>query len=124
MDNSIQFEKQYFDEEVKRSFQNVNYSQWERRKSIDVKAVNVVKGIISNTTSSFGNVVKNFLFYFLENRRPSKSAAKVDKKCSKLCNHGEFVTANKSQRVRKTKKQLLKEEENNKILSVKIQSKK
>ncbi len=48
---------------------------------------------------------------------------KYEKKCSKLCNHGEYVAASKTSRgIRKTKKQLLKEEENIKILNVKIQS--
>ena len=42
---AVELEKQYFDEEIKRSFQNVNYSQWERKKSAELKPNTIVKGI-------------------------------------------------------------------------------
>lgn len=45
-DYAVQLEKQYFDEEVKRSFQNVNYSQWERKKSAaEIKVASNAKGM-------------------------------------------------------------------------------
>jgi hypothetical protein len=59
----------------------------------------------------------------LDNKRATKSA-KAEKKCSKLCNHGEFVISKGSNRTRKSKRQLLKEEEDVKILTLKIQSNK
>jgi hypothetical protein len=50
---AVQLEKQYFDEEVRRSFQNINYSQWERKKSAgdalkltSLSVNNLTKGMI------------------------------------------------------------------------------
>ena len=56
---------------------------------------------------------------FIDNKRTSKSA-KPERKCSKLCNHGEFTAVKGTKGIRKSKKQLLKEEEDAKLMALKI----
>lgn len=37
MESQPSFERQYLDEELRKSFSNINYAQWERKKSGDAK---------------------------------------------------------------------------------------
>ena len=51
---AVQLEKQYFDEEVRRSFQNINYSQWERKKSAaETKLTSISANNLAKGTNSY-----------------------------------------------------------------------
>lgn len=106
---SGEFYDEILNHEVRKSIQNVNYSQWERnnrRKPSDDKK-NLSTSNLKPGSAKYASLKSNL------NR--------TEKNCSSFCNHaGGHNNNNVPVLGRKSRKQLLKEEENIRLLKLKI----
>ena len=116
-------------DELIKSMLNVNYSQWERTKSSEIrrapKEAKITTGQHTNVCFKLKIIKISFLIDLkvsIVKRAPTKPINIVENKCSNFCNHSGASSnvAQENMFFKKSRKQLLIEEEKARIKQLKI----